>query len=641
MRILLDHEHEEEIAEGSTAQELAQHLRLTGPDQGLAAEINGHLCDLNTPLAEGDRVRFISFSEAKGKEIFWHSSAHILAQAILRLWPEALPTIGPPIEAGFYYDFANLHLSEEDFPKIEKEMKAIAKANYRASRIEFTSPEEALEAFVHNPYKVELIKEVGSAAPLSAYRQGEFFDLCRGPHLPSTGKVKALKVLKTSGAYWRGDSERGPQLTRIYAIAFPSKEELQTYLHQLEESKKRDHKRLGPQLGLFSLHEEAPGMPFFHPHGLHIWKQLIAFQNELLKPLGYTEIKTPILMRQELWERSGHWAHYQQNMFTAEREEILYALKPMNCPGCMLYYKTQVHSYRELPLKVQEYGHVHRNEASGALSGLFRVRAFTQDDAHLFLRPEQLQEQILELLELAARLYGAFGLRYHCELSTRPEEGSIGRDEDWEFATAALRSALEDWGHTFRINEGDGAFYGPKIDFHLRDALGRSWQCGTIQLDMALPERFDLHYTAEDGSHRRPVMLHRALYGSMERFFGQLIEHFGGRFPLWLSPRQIRLLTVADRHHHYAQELAQKFDHASFLVEVESSGESVSKKVRQAQLDQVNYILTLGDKEVEEKNLSLRTREGHQLHGVPVEEFIHTLSKEQSERLLTSPYASE
>ncbi|MBI3211573.1 MAG: threonine--tRNA ligase, partial [Simkania negevensis] len=482
-----------ELSSGATAKEAAQSLHLTEPHQGLAVTINDQLSDLSTHLKEGDKLKFYQFEDPEGKEVFWHTSAHVLAQAVLRLYPKALPTIGPPIDHGFYYDFANLHLSEEDFLKVEKEIKTILAENFRPERVEFKNKKEALEAFGKNPYKKELIESFDESAPITAYRQGEFFDLCRGPHLPNIGKIKAFKLLKTSGAYWRGDSSK-EMLTRVYAISFPTKEELSRYLFVLEEAKRRDHRLIAAKLDLFSFKEEAHAMPFIHPKGLRIWDSLISYWKELHEEAGYEMIKTPQLLSKELWERSGHWEHYQENMFICqEKEEKSFALKPMNCPGCMLYYLGKPRSYRDLPWRVGEIGHVHRREPSGALNGLFRVQSFHQDDAHIFMKPEDISDEIIAILHLVSKIYQAFGLDHRIELSTRPKK-SIGTDRDWEIATKGLKDALDFWGHIYKINEGDGAFYGPKIDFHVQDAIGRSWQCGTIQLDMALPEKFDLHY---------------------------------------------------------------------------------------------------------------------------------------------------
>lgn len=625
-----------ELPAGSTAEDLAQKIHLTAPDQALAACINGKTVDLSHPLQNGDEVTLWSFDDPQGKEVFWHSSAHILAQAVLRLWPNAKPTIGPPIENGFYYDFADLHISDEDFEKIEKEMEAIVNENYKSERSVLPSKEDALKAFGSNPYKAELIQSFENAE-LTAYRQGEFIDLCRGPHLPNVGKVKALKVLKTSGAYWRGDSSR-EMLTRLYGITFPDKKLLREYLKRLEEAKKRDHKIIGPKLDLFSHHEEAPGMLFIHPKGMLIWNALLDYWRTCHERAGYIEIKTPQMMARELWERSGHWQNYHHNMYTTSIEEREFAIKPMNCPGCMLYYKTSGHSYREFPLRVAEIGHVHRHEASGALSGLMRVRSFHQDDAHIFMEPSQIEDEILRVLNLVDEIYTTFGLEYHLELSTRPEKDTIGTDEQWEHATSSLKRALDRSEKPYRINEGDGAFYGPKIDLHIRDAIGRTWQCGTIQLDMSLPERFGLEYVDREGQRSRPIMIHRALYGSIERFFGILIEHFTGKFPLWLSPRQIRIIPVSDRHLDYAFSLLKKFQEAKFHSEVDDSNESVSKKIRSAQVDQVNYMLMVGDQETEHQTISVRTRD-NVVHGeMSVPAFLEKILEEKANHSLTSSF---
>ncbi len=626
-----------ELPDQASAKDLAEKLNLRAPNESVTVEINGVLKDLSTLLQENDNVNLLAFEEPEGKEVFWHTSAHVLAQAILRLWPEAKPTIGPPIDGGFYYDFANLTVSEEDFEKIEKEALKITEENYQTKRKEFSSKKEALDHFANNKYKTELIESFDGL--ISGYEQGEFFDLCRGPHLPNLGKIKAFKVLKTSGAYWKGDSTK-EMLTRVYAISFPDRKQLKEHLFMLEEAKKRDHKLIGPKLGLFSLEEQAPGMPFIHPKGMLVWNKLIEFWRELHVNADYVEIKTPQLMSQQLWEMSGHWKHYRENMYAFGIEDRQFAIKPMNCPGCMLYFKTQNHSYRELPLRIAELGHVHRHEASGALSGLFRVRSFHQDDAHLFMKPDDIKAEILRVLALVEKTYSTFGLPYRLELSTRPAE-SIGSDEDWQRATEGLKGALDEWGQPYRINEGDGAFYGPKIDIHIRDALGRSWQCGTVQLDMALPEKFQLEYMDSDGLQKRPVMIHRAIFGSVERFFGILIEHFVGRFPLWLSPLQVRILTVADRHAEYAEEVCREIQKAGLLCDVDSSSESINKKVRTAQLLQVNYILIVGDKESENKTVALRTRD-NVLHGeISLAELIKTLQEEQKTRALESPFLAK
>lgn len=633
------HNESIELPEGSSAKDLAEKLNLRGPDQSLAAKINGILRDLSTTLKEGDVVDLIHFAEPEGKEVFWHTSAHVLAQAIQGLYPEAKPTIGPPIENGFYYDFAHLTVSEEDFEKIEKEVDKIISENYRTQRQVLKNKKEALEKFKDNPWKCELITGFPEGEEISGYSQGDFFDLCRGPHLPTLGKIKAFKVLKTSGAYWKGDPAR-EMLTRIYAISFPDRKLLKEYLFMLEEAKKRDHKILGPKLGLFSLKEEGPGMPFIHPKGMIIWNRLLGFLRTLHEKAGYVEIKTPQLLSQSLWETSGHWFHYRENMYAFSIEERHFAIKPMNCPGCMLYYRTEQHSYRELPLRIAEIGHVHRHEASGALSGLFRVRSFHQDDAHVFMRPSDIRHEIMNVIGLIDEIYSTFGLPWRVELSTRPEK-SIGTDEDWNVATAGLKDALDAWGQPYRINEGDGAFYGPKIDIHIKDTLGRSWQCGTIQLDMSLPEKFQLEYTDSDGKAKRPVMIHRALFGSIERFFGILIEHFAGKFPLWLSPRQVCILTVADRHHDYAHILAASIKKAGFLCDVDDTPESMNKKIRNAQTMQYNYMLTIGDKEFENRTINLRTRD-NMIHGeMTLETFLSAIEKENATKALISCFAKE
>jgi threonyl-tRNA synthetase len=630
---------EVELPEEASGKDLAEKLNLRGPDQSLAVKINGTVRDLATPLKNGDEVELVHFDTPLGKEVYWHTSAHVLAQAILRHFPDAKPTIGPPIENGFYYDFAHLTITDQDFETIEKEVQKIIDENARPERHVLTGKKDALEKFKDNPYKCELIEGFKEGDEISAYSQGEFFDLCRGPHLPNLGKIKAFKILKTSGAYWKGDSNR-EMLTRIYAISFPDRKLLKEYLHFLEEAKKRDHKILGPKLDLFSLQEEGPGMPFIHPKGMIIWNRLIGFLRELHDKAGYVEIKTPQILNQSLWETSGHWMHYRENMYAFGIEERHYAIKPMNCPGCMLYFKSQSHSYRDLPLRVAEIGHVHRHEASGALSGLFRVRSFHQDDAHLFMRPSEIKNEILAVIGLVDVIYSTFGLPYRLELSTRPEK-SIGTDQEWEIATAGLKDALDAWGQPYRINEGDGAFYGPKIDIHIKDTLGRSWQCGTVQLDMALPEKFQLEYMDSDGHLKRPVMIHRALFGSIERFMGILIEHFAGKFPFWISPRQVCVITIADRHQEYGQQIAAEIKKAGFLCDLDDSAESVNKKIRNAQLMQYNYMLTIGDKELENRTINVRTRD-NVVHGeIELKEFLAAVEKESSTKSLTSHYAKE
>ena len=637
--MLIKFQNEEiELDDGATGFDLIEKFNLRSPEEGCGFSINGKMTDIITTLNEGDLVEVFPFDHAAGKEVFWHSSAHVLAQAVLRLWPDAQPTIGPPIENGFYYDFANLQVSEDDFGKIEKEIKSILKERYRTKKTTFKNKSEALERFKDNKYKCELIESFEDDSELTAYEQGEFFDLCRGPHLPNLGKIKAFKLLKTSGAYWRGDA-KNEMLTRIYGISFPNKEQLQNYMHILEEAKKRDHRVLANKLDLFSFKEEGPGMPFIHPAGMVIWNRLLQFWRDLHESAGYCEIKTPIMLSQELWEQSGHWAHYRENMYTSEVDEKNFAIKPMNCPGGMLYYKSSRHSYREFPLRVGEIGLVHRHEMSGSLNGLLRVRSFHQDDAHIFMTPDQIKDEIIEVLKIAKTIFDTFDLNIEYELSTRPEkEKTIGTDEEWEVATNGLKDALDAWGEPYRINEGDGAFYGPKIDIHVKDALGRSWQCGTIQLDMALPERFDLEYTDSNGELKRPIMIHRALYGSIERFFAILIEHFAGRFPLWVSPRQVRLIPVADRHVDFANQLCETIRAKGLICDVDASNESVSKKVRNAQLLQVNYMLTIGDKELENKSVNVRTRENFQAGEMSLDTFLKTVLEEVETKAIDPAY---
>jgi threonyl-tRNA synthetase len=619
----------------ATGLDLAKKLNLTEPQDAIAIIVNDQEVDLTKKLNENDKIKFLSFSDNLGKEIFWHSSAHILAQAVLRLFPDAKPTIGPAIENGFYYDFANLKITEDDLSKIEKEAKKIISENLKPKRIEYKNKKEAKEAFTNNPYKQELIDEFEGL--ISAYMQGEFLDLCRGPHLASLSKIKAFKVLKTSGAYWRGDS-KNEMLTRIYGISFPDKKLLDEYITFLEEAKKRDHKEIGQKLQLFGLKEEALGMPFIYPNGLYIWNKLLEFLKDCITEKNYIEIKTPIMLSKELWETSGHWFYYKENMYTTIVENREFAIKPMNCPGSLLYYKTNQHSYRELPLKISEIGLVHRYEASGALNGLFRVRAFHQDDAHIYMTQDQVEDEILEIVEMADKVYMTFGLSYNMELSTRPQK-SIGTDEEWEIATNALKNAIESIGRSYKINEGDGAFYGPKIDLHIQDALKRRWQCGTIQLDMNLPNRFDIVYVDKDGQQKRPVMIHRVLYGSIERFFGILIEHFAGSFPLWLSPIAVRMIPVADRHNEQAYKICKKIKEIGLPCDVDDSNESVSKKIRNAQLLKINYMLTIGDKEIENNTISLRTRD-NVVHGeISLAKFLEKVSVEKNTKALISSFS--
>lgn len=624
-----------EMPENSTGLDLSIKLKLTEPKDAIALIINEKQYDLTHKLTNGDKIKILSFDDSLGKEIYWHSSSHVLAQAVLRLFPEAKPTIGPAIENGFYYDFANLKITEDDLLKIEKEAKEIISENLKPIRIEYKNKAEAKEFFENNPYKLALIDQFEEGI-ISAYKQGEFLDLCRGPHLSSLSKIKAFKILKTSGAYWKGDS-KNEMLTRIYGISFPDKKLLADYLAFLEEAKKRDHKIIGQKLQLFDLKEEAPGMPFLFPNGLFIWNRLLEFLKNTISEKGYVEIKTPIMLSKELWETSGHWFNYRENMYTVTVENKEFAIKPMNCPGSLLYYKSNQHSYRELPLKISEIGLVHRHEASGALNGLFRVRAFHQDDAHVYMTQNQVENQILEIVDLADKVYMTFGLPYTLELSTRPEK-SIGTDQDWQKATSGLTHALEILGRPYKVNEGDGAFYGPKIDFHIQDALKRRWQCGTIQLDMNLPQRFDITYVDSDGQQKRPIMIHRVLFGSVERFFGILIEHFAGAFPLWLSPYAVRIIPVADRHIEYASKVLKQIEQYDLTCSIDDSHESVSKKIRNAQLLKCNYMLTIGDAEVTNNTIALRTRDNI-VHGeMSLAKFLEKVTIEKIEKALISPF---
>jgi len=626
-----------DVAPNSTAADLATTLNLTAPNQALAVAINNEPKDLTASFQENDEVRFIDFATFPGEEIFWHTSAHVLAQAVLRKFPQAIPTIGPAIENGFYYDFANLQITEADLEVIEEEMKKICKENFKPERCVLPSKKEALTHFQHNRYKKEMIENFVEGEKISAYHQGEFFDLCRGPHLPSLGKIKAIKILKTSGAYWKGDS-KNEMLTRIYGISFPDPKLLKDYIAKIEEAKKRDHKILGPKLDLFSLHEEAPGIPFLHHKGMIIWNRLIDFSRRLQKKAGYIEIRTPTIMTKELWVRSGHWTNYADNMFFTTREDREFAIKPMSCPGAMIYYKEKQYSYRDLPLRVSEYGFVHRFEPSGSLSGLFRVRSFHQDDAHIFAKLSDIQDEMSRLIKLVEEIYEPFGMEYEFVLSTRPEKQTIGSDEAWEISTEGLRSALIAANKPFTVDEGGGAFYGPKIDLKVHDALGRSWQCATIQLDMSLPEKFDLEYTDQNGIRQRPIIIHRAIFGSVERFFGSLIEWYAGKFPLWISPSQIYIVAVAERHVSYADSLKDKFEQFDFEVEVDRSNESVSKKIREAQMGQYNYILTVGDKEMENKTIALRTRD-NVMHGeMALEPFLEAIINERNTKAAQSPF---
>lgn len=583
----------------------------------VAMEIEGALLDLSEPIKSDVRLRLLTMKDPESLEILRHSAAHVMAQAVTHIYPDAKLTIGPTIEDGFYYDIDMDPISEEDFPKIEAAIKKIVKAKIPFRR-SIVSKDEAMEVYKDEPYKLELIADLEGT--ISTYEQGDFTDLCRGPHVPHTGFLKAIKLMRVSGAYWRADQTKA-QLQRLYGTAFFDKKELKQYLHLLEEARKRDHRKLGTQLDLFSFHDEAAGMPFFHAKGMEMWNALLEYWREEHRKAGYVETKTPIMLDKSLWERSGHWDNYRENMYTSEIDNMAYAIKPMNCPGGMLLFGTKSHSYKDLPIRAAEIGLVHRHELSGALSGLFRVRAFHQDDAHIFMTPDQIEEEILGVLKLVERVYATFGLDFHLELSTRPEK-SIGTDEDWETATNGLSAALDAYGREYVINEGDGAFYGPKIDIHIKDAIGRTWQCGTIQLDMSLPERFDLNYIGADNEKHRPIMIHRVIYGSVERFFGILVEHFAGRFPLWLTPTQVVVLPMNDDLTPYAEEVKAGLSEAGLRVAVDARTESLKKKVREAQINQIPLIVTIGGKEKDAGVLSVRTLDGKVRYGVTHEDFV-------------------
>ncbi len=568
-----------------------------------------------------------TFENEEYRRTYWHTCSHVLAQAVKRLHPEVKLAIGPSIENGFYYDLdAPFAFTPENLAEIEGEMRKICKEKLKLERFELPR-EEALQYMEERqePYKVELINDLPADAHISFYKQGEFVDLCAGPHLDSTGRIKgnAIKLTACNAAYWRGDSNR-QTLQRIYGVAFPKKEELDAYLERIEEAKRRDHRKLGKELGLFMMTEEGPGFPFFLPKGMVLKNTLLDYWRQCHKRYGYVEISTPIILNQELWHRSGHWDHYKDNMYTTVIDGEDYAIKPMNCPGGMLVYKSEPHSYRDLPLRMAELGLVHRHEMSGALHGLFRVRCFTQDDAHIFMTPDQMKDEIKNVVKLFDEIYSTFGLTYQIELSTMPED-HMGDEKDWKFAEDTLQAAITEMGKDFVINAGDGAFYGPKLDFHLADSLGRTWQCGTIQLDFQMPERFDLEYVGEDGEKHRPVMIHRALLGSIERFIGVITEHFAGAFPAWLSPVQVKLLPVTDRAMDYAKNVAAQLDSQGFRVEVDSRNEKIGKKIREATLEKIPFMLVVGDRDMEAGTVSVRTRTGEDLGAMSLADFAAKL----------------
>ena len=632
VKIILPDGSAKEYAAGTTLGEAVKKLSNSLAKKVLAANVNGELTDLREELVDGSEVAFLTFEEDGGKHTLRHTASHVMAQAVKRLWPEAKLAIGPAIDKGFYYDIDMEHtLTPEDLTKIEKEMSRIVKENLPITK-SVMSRQEAIEFFKskNEDYKVELIEDLPEDAVISCYAQGDFVDLCAGPHVASTGKVKAFKLQSIAGAYWRGD-EKNKMLQRIYGTAFEKKEELDAYLHLLEEAAKRDHRKLGKELGLFVIKEEGPGFPFFLPKGMALRNELENFWREVHHEFDYEEIRTPIILNKQLWETSGHWFHYRENMYTTIIDDEEYAIKPMNCPGGILVYQNEMHSYRDFPLRYAELGLVHRHELSGALHGLFRVRAFTQDDAHVFMLPDQMQSELMKVIELFDRIYSQFGLKYHVELSTKPDN-AMGDDAIWEQATEALRNAIEAKGIPYVINPGDGAFYGPKLDYHIEDSLGRTWQCGTIQLDMNLPERFQIEYVGEDGQKHRPIMIHRACFGSMERFIGILTEHYAGAFPTWMAPVQVKILPISEKHVEYAKELAKQMHRDYVRVEVDDRSEKIGYKIRQAQMAKVPYMLVVGDKEVEEGTVNVRKHGGDELGSVPFEEFFNSIKIEIKER---------
>lgn len=598
----------------------------------IVAKVNGELTDLRNPIVDGSEVEFFTKEDKEGLFTLRHTASHVMAQAIQHLFPGTKFAIGPAIDDGFYYDLDSAHVfSQEDFAAIEKEMAKIAKENIPLVK-KVVSRNEALKFFQDKgqDYKVMLINDLPEDAEISMYEQGDFTDLCAGPHMRSTGKVKVFKIMTVAGAYWRGDS-KNKMLQRIYATAFFKKEDLDHFLFVRAEAEKRDHRKLGKQLDLFSFHDEGPGFPFFHPKGMALRNMLMDYERELFKEFGYVEIMTPVILSKQLWIQSGHWDHYKENMYFTKIDDEDYAIKPMNCPGGILYFKTQQRSYRDLPMRVGEFGLVHRHELRGALHGLFRVRCFTQDDAHIFMTQDQMKEEVIKCMAMYKKMYGVFGLEYHVELSTRPEN-SMGSDELWEISTNALREAIEKTGVPYQINEGDGAFYGPKLDFHVQDSLGRTWQCGTIQMDMQLPERFDVNYVGEDGEKHRAVMLHRAGYGSLERFIGILIEHFGGAFPTWIAPVQVKVIPVTEKHLEYAKSVAKTLSESNIRVELEEANETLGYKIRKAQMEKVPYMLIVGDKEEKSHTVSIRSRKDGDKGSMMVPMFIASLMQEIKSR---------
>ena len=621
-----------EVENGLTISEIASIISPSLRKKALGARVNENKAELMDVVNEDIMLEILTFEDEDGRATLRHTSSHILAQAVKRLYPDVKLAIGPAIDNGFYYDFdADFPFTPEILEKIEKEMEKIVKENLELKKFTL-SREEAIKFMEERKenYKVELIQDLPEDSIISFYEQGEFVDLCAGPHVPSTKEVKAIKLLSVAGAYWRG-SEKNKMLQRIYGTSFTKKSELDEYIHRMEEAKKRDHRKLGKELGLFVIPEEGPGFPLFLPRGVELKNTLLQYWRELHRKAGYVEIETPIILSRHLWENSGHWDHYKDNMYTVKIDEQDFAIKPMNCPGGMLAFKAAMHSYKELPLRYAELGRVHRHELSGALHGLMRVRAFTQDDAHIFMLPEQIKDEIRGVAKLIDKVYSTFGFKYHVELSTRPED-SMGTDEEWKIAEDGLREALEELGLKYIINEGDGAFYGPKIDFHLEDCIGRTWQCGTIQLDMQMPQRFDLSYIGNDGEKHRPVMVHRVAFGSIERFIGILIEHYAGKFPVWLAPTQVKILPISDKFAEYATKIRDILFEKGFKVEIDGRAEKIGYKIREAQLEKVPYMLVIGEKEMNENNLSVRSRDNGDLGSMNLDEFIIKINEEIEDR---------
>lgn len=617
-----------EIEENSSVLDLANSISRNLGKNAIVGEVNKNLVDLSYKLKDNDEVNILTTDNEKAVEVLRHSISHIMAQAVKRLYKDAKLAIGPSIENGFYYDFdIENPLTTEDLEKIEQEMNNIINENLKFERMD-VSREEALKLMEekNEPYKVELINDLKEGEKISLYKQGDYVDLCRGPHIPSTKYVKAFKLTSVAGAYWRGN-EKNKMLQRVYGVAFKDKTSLETYLHNLEEAKKRDHRKLGKELKLFTFAEEGPGFPFFLPKGVILKNTLIDFWRKLHYEAGYVEVETPIMLNKKLWETSGHWYHYKENMYTSMIDGEEFALKPMNCPGGMLVYKSEAHSYRDFPMRVGELGRVHRHELSGALHGLMRVRAFTQDDAHIFMLPDQIKSEIKGVVELIDKVYSKFGFKYHVELSTRPED-SMGSDEEWNLAEDSLKAALEELNLDFIVNEGDGAFYGPKIDFHLEDSIGRTWQCGTIQLDFQLPQRFELEYVGSDGEKHRPIVIHRVIFGSIERFIGILIEHFAGKFPTWLAPVQVKVLPISDKFNGYSDKIKNELEKNRIRVEMDYRNEKIGYKIREARNERVPYIVVIGEKEENEKKISLRSRKNGDEGSLELKELINRINEE-------------